>query len=259
PTIDMLPTSGVFPLGATLDHVGILTKTMEDLIDAFRAIARPDPKPQRVARSERKLGTIGIPGDYFFEGCDKTVSRNFRRAIEKIANSGQFKIQENINIPDHQRISRIRRSIQVKEASWFYEELATNPKKRELVGKDVLSFFDAGLKTGMMEYMVSSVERVRFIARMVKVFESIDFLAMPTCLTLPPKLDEILGKEAGAIRNKLVRNTEAYTLCGFPPLSMPTHKQGSNELPTANEISGSSKKDLEVLEAGREIWNFLHG
>ena len=39
PTIGTISMSGIFPLSATLDHVGILTKNMSDMSYAFRAIS----------------------------------------------------------------------------------------------------------------------------------------------------------------------------------------------------------------------------
>jgi aspartyl-tRNA(Asn)/glutamyl-tRNA(Gln) amidotransferase subunit A len=260
PTLGTLSTIGVFPLSATLDHIGILTKTMDSMSDAFRAIThQPPPNDKsRKSTSSPKI-EIGIPTeDYFFEDCDKSVSRAFWKTIEKMTETGQFEIVRNIDIPDHSRFSRIRKSIQVKEAGWFYEELVTDPEKRKLVRPDVLGFLDKGRMTGMLEYMMSSVERLHMISKMAGVFKAVDFLAMPTCLAVAPRLEEILGKEAGSIRLKLVRNTEPFNLCGFPSLSLPTHDLGSSFLPTAIEISGNAGSDIPLIEVGQQIWNCLH-
>ncbi|MDA4112109.1 MAG: amidase [Thaumarchaeota archaeon] len=260
PTIGIIPTSGIFPLSATLDHAGIMTKTMADMVTAFRAIDRlqPDQKTSGLNRSASSKVKMGIPNDYFFEDCEKNVSRAFWNAIDKMRKSDQFAIEEKVTIPNYSRMSRIRRSIQVKEASWFYEELVSKPEKRALVRPDVLSFLVAGSKIWMMEYMVSSLERLEFITGMQKVFGRVDFLAMPTCLISAPRLDDVAGKEAGSIRRQLVRNTEPFNLCGFPSLSIPTNRLGSPSLPTAIQISGMSNNDLELLQAGQKIWDCLH-
>jgi len=47
PSLGALSTEGVFPLGATLDHSGLITKTMPDLVTAFSALRGGDAAPQR--------------------------------------------------------------------------------------------------------------------------------------------------------------------------------------------------------------------
>ena len=144
------------------------------------------------------------------------------------------------------------------EAYWFYQDLVEDPEKRKLVGKDVMSFFDSGSKVGMMELLVSSQERLRLNSSISSVLQKVDFIAMPTCLTTAPKLEDILGREAGSIRRQLVRNTEPFNVCGFPSLTIPSNRLDSSELPTGMEISGRAFADNELLEFGERVWRLLH-
>jgi aspartyl-tRNA(Asn)/glutamyl-tRNA(Gln) amidotransferase subunit A len=270
PTISTLSTAGVFPLSATLDHVGLLTKTVPDMIRAFKALTtknginnsaalslRRDDAQKDERSGNRKL-RIGIPNSYFFEDSEKAVDKAFWAAIDKLRKADEFEVVEGIVVPDYDRISRIRRSIHVKEASWFYEELTQKPELRAIVHKDVMTFFDAGLKVGMAEYMMAWTERLSYIGKMSQLFRSIDYLAMPTCLCVAPKLDEIEGKEAGSIRRQLVRNTEPFNLGGFPALALPATKMSST-LPASIQIAGGFYTDLALLEACEIIWNNIQG
>ncbi len=260
PTFGTISTAGIFPLSATLDHVGILTKNMSDMRVAFDALAhentmvaeKTSPKSSPVSRTK-----IGVPESYFFEDCVPEVEKAFWRSIEAIREVG-FQVVEDLEIPGIEKMARTRRTIQVAEAYWFYQDLVEDPKKRKLVGKDVMSFFDSGSKVGMMELLVSSQERLRLNSSISSVLQKVDFIAMPTCLTTAPKLEDILGREAGSIRRQLVRNTEPFNMCGFPSLTIPSNRLDSSELPTGMEISGRAFDDNELLEFGERVWRLLH-
>jgi len=258
PTFGTISTSGVLPLGATLDHVGILTRNMEDMQTAFGAVTGQSAVRKRSAsRSLKPKQKIGIPGAYFFENCTPEVEKAFWRAIDTIRKFG-CSVEEEIEIPGVEKINRTRLTIQMAEGAWFYRDLVKDPEKRKLVGKDVMTFFDAGSKTSEMQLLISSRERIALMSGIAGAFQKVDFLAMPTCLTTAPKLDDIMGKEAGGIRRQLVRNTEPFNLCGYPSLSIPSHRLNSSELPTAIELCGRPLEDREVLAAGEQVWEFLH-
>jgi len=255
PTFGTISTSGVLPLGATLDHVGFLTKNMRDMQIAFGAFTGATQKRSRSGVA--KKWKIGIPQNYFFEDCTPDVEKAFWRSIDSIRNAGNS-VEEGIEIPGAEKINRTRLTIQMAEGSWFYRDLVNDPEKRKLVGKDVMTFFDAGSRTSQMQWLQASKERMALISAISRAFQKVDYLAVPTCLTTAPKLEDILGKEAGSIRRQLVRNTEPFNLCGFPSLSIPTHRLHSADLPTALELSGRPFDDAQLLAAGQEIWETLH-
>lgn len=254
PTHGVISTSGVLPLGATLDHVGILTKNMPDMHVAFLALTRGEYSTKGSSGSRPK---IGIPGSYFFEDCSPDVEKSFWHAVEVIREAG-FAVLEDLEIWGFEKISRTRLTIQLAEAFWFYQDLVKDPQKRKLVGKDVLGFLERGAKIGKMEQMVSSSERISLISNVSRSLQEVDFIVMPTCLTTAPKLDDVIGKEAGSIRKQLVRNTELFNICGFPSLTIPANRLDSSELPTGIEISGRPLEDNQLLEAGERVWKLLH-
>lgn len=261
PTFGAISTAGVIPLSATLDHLGILTKNMSDMRVAFDALVGGSMKNEIDAEKSpaRKWG-IGIPGSYFFEDCVSEVEKSFWNAIDAIRKSDRFTIVENLEIPEVEKINRTRLTIQLSEMFWFYQDIVNNEEMRDLVGKDVLAFFERGSKIGKMEQLISSADRTSIILAMETVLQEVDLIAMPTCLTTAPKIQDVLGKEAGTIRRQLVRNTELFNLCGLPSLTIPSNKfESSGELPTAIEISGRANEDETLLEAGELISQSIYG
>ena len=257
PTLGLLNTSGVIPLSGTLDHVGILTKNMEDMGVAFKALTRSGEIQNRTSTPVLEELTIGIPGKYFFEDCVPSVEKAFWKSVEAMKEAG-ITIIEDIEIAEVELINPTRLTIQLAEMYWFYQDLVNEPERGKHVAKDVMSFFARGSKVGMMEQMLASRQRFSLIASLSRALQNVDLIAMPTCLTTAPKMEDVLGQEAGSIRKQLVRNTELFNVTGFPSVTLPTNRQDSEELPTALEISGKANDDRELLAVGESIWNLIH-
>lgn len=92
PTFGRVSKHGVFPLCWTMDHVGPMTRTVEDNALFLSAIASYDPRdPYSVDRPAEDFardlrrdirGTvIGIPRDFYFEHVDDEVEALVREAV----------------------------------------------------------------------------------------------------------------------------------------------------------------------------------
>jgi len=256
PTIDTISSFGVFPLSATLDTVGVLARTMEDLSFVLE-ILMPEKflkKPENQVRKPK----IGIPGKRYFEGGDSSVIKAFWDTIDKIR--GEFEIVENISIPDEEKIAPVRRTIMLREGAWFYSEVLGNEEYRKKMDAGVLAPLDAGGKMGMIESMLAESFRVAFTSKMFGLFDAVDFVATPTCLIEAPKLEDMLDREEYARqRPLLIRNPEVWNLCGFPALTLPNHRLDSNSLPVGFQLAGRYGSDARVLKAGNDIWRLIHG
>jgi len=99
PTFGRVSKRGVFPLSWTLDHVGSLTRTVEDNALLLNALAGHDPadpyssrRPaEDFARDLRRGirgGVIGVPESFYFEHLDGEVEEKVREAIEVFRASG---------------------------------------------------------------------------------------------------------------------------------------------------------------------------
>lgn len=258
PTLGTISSFGVFPLSATLDTVGILARTMDDL--AFILSNLIPEKFARITMTRRrplKKLRIGIPGKRYFDEAHKSVIKAFWSVIHKARE--EFEIVEGVSIPDEEKISRVRRSIMLREGAWFYAEVLRNPEYREKMDPDVLAALDAGGKMGMLEAMQAESFRLAFTSKMFGIFESVDFVATPTCLIGAPKLEDMVNRsEYASQRQLLIRNPEVWNLCGFPALTIPSHRLDGHSLPTGFQIAGRYGDDAGVVETGSEIWRLIH-
>jgi len=248
PTLGSLSLEGVFPLSATLDHAGLLTKTMPDMVRAYENLTGTG-RPRAGVKGRGGKVRVGVLTGHFMEEIEEKVAKNFWRSIDKMEGSGEFVAVE-IPIPsEFQRFTLARGAIQLKEAAWFFEELVNSESVAAKMNPDVVTLLRRGMKFGQVSYMGANVVRLESIRAFGRLLKGLDVLATPTTRAVAPRLDDVLGKEAGRLRKLLLQNTEVFNLCGFPSLSIPSNP-GSTELPTAIQLSSGLGEDSLVLRAG---------
>jgi len=248
PTLGRLSLEGVFPLSPTLDHMGLLTRTMPDMVASFEALSgeKVSPTPRR------RIRVAALKG-HFIEGAEASVSRNFWRAVEMMRASGRFAVKEVEAGPEFARYGRARGTILVREGSWFYEELASSRDAEARMDAGVLALLRRGLKTADLRYFESNLVRLESIGAVGRLLKGFDAVVTPTTGIVAPRLGEVVGKEAGEIRQSLIRNTEVFNLCGFPAVSVPSNPGGKG-LPTGLQLACPAGEDgLTITVAGEAL------
>ena len=166
--------------------------------------------------------------------------------------SGDFVAVEVPTDSSYERFTRARGAIQLKEAAWFYEELVNSEKVSAKMNPDVLTLLRRGMQVGQVRYLGANLVRLESIRVFGRLLKGLDVLAMPTTRVVAPRLDDVLGKEAGRLRRLLLQNTEVFNLCGFPALSIPSNP-GSAELPTGDAV-GVRAWARTSSRSGRATW-----
>jgi aspartyl-tRNA(Asn)/glutamyl-tRNA(Gln) amidotransferase subunit A len=248
PTLGLLSLEGVFPLSATLDHAGLLTRTMPDMIAAFDHIAKAPRK--RVPRRRQSVRIrIGVPSKHFLDETEEKVARNFWRALDRMRASEGFSVVEVPTDSSYERFTTARAAIQLREAAWFYEELVKSKRIASHMNADVVTLLRRGVHVGQIRYLGANLVRLESVRVFGRLLKGLDALAMPTTRMAAPRLADIAGKEAGRLRKLLLQNTEVFNLSGFPALSIPTNP-GGGELPTAIQFACGLGEDPLALQIG---------
>ena len=248
PTLGSLSLEGVFPLSATLDHAGLLTRTMPDMVTAFDQLTgtrRPRGNAKRPGGKIR----VGILTKYFLDDTEEKVAKSFWKAIDRMEASGDFVAVEVPTDPSYERFTRARGAIQLMEAAWFYEELVKSEGVAAKMNSDVLTLLRRGMRFGQVRYLGANLVRLESIRAFGRLLRGLEVLAMPTTRIVAPRLDDVQGNETGRLRHLLLQNTEVFNLCGFPALSIPSNP-GTTDLPAAMQLAGGLGEDALVLRAG---------
>ncbi len=114
PTHDLLSREGIYPQSWSLDHVGFMTRSVEDLRLTLGALTGVDTK------SRIKKPRIGVPTTYFNEAGTEEVTRNYEDTVAKLKSTGAEFID--FKLPDSFRVVHsAHRIIMFAEAAAVHE------------------------------------------------------------------------------------------------------------------------------------------
>ena len=253
PTYGRVSLRGVFPLSWNLDHVGPLTRTVEDAALLLQVISTYDPiDPASIKMltgdylghlvddMEGRKISFGI-GDYI-ESADSEVLDAVREAVQAFASIG-CRVQE-VDVSWMREAALANKTMtQADGAAIHHERLKEHP---DWFGEDIRRRLEDGAKTTSTEYILARRTQAEVRKRCEQFFESYDFLIVPTTPITAPLIEGIDAVEQAA---RLTRFTAPFNLTGLPALSLPCGFTKAG-LPIGLQIVSRAWADAKVLNAG---------
>ncbi|MEJ7633048.1 MAG: amidase [Rubrobacteraceae bacterium] len=231
PTFGRVSKHGVFPLSWTLDHVGPITRRVEDNALILNALAGHDPRdfysvdlPSEDFTRDLRLGVrgavIGIPRDFYFEHVEEEIEARVREAAEVFRSLGA-EVRE-VAIPNAWETLKAQRLTLASEAYAVHEErLKTEPERFDDQGLERLL---TGEKLEAYRYANAQQRKLRSREEFVDVLESVDVILTPTvpipATEIGQRQTNIHGYEE-AVYSALTRLTGPTNMNGLPSLSIP--------------------------------------
>lgn len=259
PTFGRVPKTGVFPLSPTLDHVGPLTRTVEDNALVLSTLAGHDPgdpysadlPPEDFASIlDRGVeGTVvGVPTGFFFEHLDPEVEARAREAVETFRSLGSD-VRE-VTIPNVWETLHAQRLTLAAEAYAVHEErLKTEPEKFDDQGLERL------LKGGDLKaYRYANAQMRKLLSRreFEGVLRDVDIILAPSvpipATPIGQRQISIEGYEE-AVYSALTRLTGPTNMNGLPSLSVPCGTTASG-LPVGLQIMGRPFDEATLYRFG---------
>ncbi len=242
PTYGRVSCRGVIPLSWTLDHVGPISKTVEDaalMLDVIAGYDAMDPASADVPVPEytRALAMpaaklrLGIPRSPYFDGLDPDVQKAVEAAIDVLAKhtSGA----RDVTLPPANGLNLIGPEAYAYHTKWIAESPNLyQPQTRAILQRS------AGSKAPAY---AQALHRVYLLRREIKtVFDSVDLLITPT-MPLPP-----VTIEESAWQSATTRNTSPFDVFGLPAISVPCGFTSAG-LPVGLQLSGAPFAESTVL------------
>jgi len=230
PTHGLVPHSGVFGLEPTIDYVGPMARTVEDVATALACVAGSDgddPRQAHVPASvpaytdalSRGAGglRIGILAEGFgVEGGDRSVDECVREAIHVLERKGAR--TESVSVPLHTRAPLALLPIYLEGGKRMYDTNFGGSFARTYYPASFISIFgrlkqshgrefSPNLKLNLMQghflqqhyggrlYARAQNVRPTFVAQYDRVLAGVDLLAMPTVPLRAPRWREPMNYE----------------------------------------------------------------
>jgi aspartyl-tRNA(Asn)/glutamyl-tRNA(Gln) amidotransferase subunit A len=260
PTFGRVSKSGVFPLAWTLDHVGPLTRTVEDnalLLNALAGYDAQDPysadRPAedfaRELRRSVRGGSVGVPANHYFENVESEVEERVREAIE-VFRSLDVEVRE-VEIPDLPETLKAQRIILAVEAYTVHEERLKGEPER--FGDEISDRIrDAEHLKAYRYAKAQQITKRRSLEEFERALEEVDVLLTPTVPIAATEIGqrevEIDGHEE-LVFSALTRLTGPTNLNGLPSLSVPCGFTSSG-LPVGLQLIGRSFDEATLYRYG---------
>jgi amidase len=279
PTFGLVPYSGCFPMELTLDTIGPMAATVEEVATALEVLAGPDgldprqdgvaPLPATDLRSRVDGLRVGVLAEGFGAG-DPEVDAVARRAVDVLASLGH-PVSE-VSVPLHADGIHIWSAIEVEGAGALIAGAPTNVR-----GEFPLELYEAFLRASSARpdalptlvkvralaarylqerYRGLYYGRAQNLARELRtaydgVLGAVDLLVMPTVPIVAPELNRPDGPGWENDRAVIMRNTSPFSIAGLPALTLPCGEVRG--LPVGLTVVGRWSHDHLVLRAAYSL------
>lgn len=248
PYLGRISTYGVVPVSWTLDHIGILARTVTDTAIVFQTIAGYDPRdlysldmpvPDCLKNLEKqKAPRLGLVRKYFFEHADDEMRRHTEEVVERLRRAGA-RVEEITPPPSFATIRDIGRTIMAVEAATNHLEMFT--KHRDEYGPKIKELIEEGLKTSATDYAKALQTRLQQRADMEPLLHQVDALLTPGATSAAPF--SLASTGSAAMQGP-------WSILGVPAISLPTGLN-KDSLPLAIQLSAPPKAEDHLLAVAR--------
>jgi aspartyl-tRNA(Asn)/glutamyl-tRNA(Gln) amidotransferase subunit A len=254
PTYGELPTEGVVPLSATLDHVGPMARSVADVAVLFQVMK--GMQPTGVLPAPRRL-VFGVPGSYFADSIDEDVSQALGRVRAELAAAGHETIDVEI---EHARTTAdVYLHIVLPEASWHHAPLLERHASSYSPG--VRLRLEMGRYVLAEDYLRAMKMRDTLALRVDRALEGCDALLLPTLPMAAPPLGSTtvqINGRSEPVRGAMLRLTQLFNLTGHPSVALPAGN-GRDGLPRSLQLVGQRHATERLLGAAAAVARQISG
>lgn len=261
PTRGLISLDGVFPLAASLDHVGPITRTVADAALLLEALA-PDTKAGEAIRGTPYDGLsglrLGVPVNYFHDRLDPEIDLALRDLHTALAEAG-VELAE-IEVPLTEAILPSQWGIMLSEAAFVHRESIR--ARAASFGDDVRLLIETGSLLSAQDYLLVKEAQLRLHRAWSDMFARIDALIVPTVPAVAARRDQDAFTWSDGtvepVTEAYVRLNAGANLTGLPALTVPAGMHSSG-LPFGAQFIGPSQSENVLVKLGQVVETITGG
>ncbi len=257
PTFGRVSKAGAFALADSLDHIGPLTRSVEDNARMMQVLAGYDPDdpnsidapvPDYLASIKQGVSGIKIGLDRQYISCamDPAVIENIESVAAVFQRLGAELVE--VNMPEHGALVEGSGVTLGAEVAMAHQAYYTDNKN--LYGPGLQDLIEGGLAASAVQYADMERKREVFRAGINQLFQRVDLLLNPAMIVNVPDLGamDVAVADLEVLRN-FITFTVPFNYSGHPALTMPTGLD-SGGLPQSFQLIGPMLGEASLLQAG---------
>ena len=227
PTWGRVSRHGVFELAATLDHVGVMARSVADAATMFAAIAGADPLDPTASQSALpdyvaglNVGVqglrIGIDRQWLQDGVDEQILAALNEALAVLCSQGA--VLEEVRVPDVSGMIWDWFGVCAVQTALAHKE--TYPAAKDHYGPALSELLDKGNAMTGLDYQQLLLRREDFRGRLNRLLTEVDVLALPVLAFQTPSIERMENVDHDLIAG-LHRFTCPFNMSGHPGIILP--------------------------------------
>jgi len=247
PTQSSVSRKGMFPLSSTLDSVGLMATTLDDVARVFGVLSSQEVG--RASQCDLQSLRICVIEDFFFDSIQANVLDAFEESLRRLSEGG-VKIVRISGQPLAQvGAINVKGGFQAAEAyATHHDELSRSDCR---IDSRVATRIRRGATQSALDYLTCVRLRAELIAEFWPLVDRFDVIAVPTVPVAAPTFSSIERDEEYFSTNLLLlRNPSVVNLLDGCAVSMPNR---GGETPTGLMLIGRRNADLHLLNAAKAV------
>ncbi len=241
PTKGLWSLEGIFPLSPSLDHPGLIGRSVDDVVLLADALGMdPTCSDGRIPRVSILSGLIGLPPSAQVRALFEDAMARLRPEVIIDPRPLAYMFEGAFDMFS---------TIVLAEAGTYHFGLNDEAKFADYE-PETRSRLDIAKAVTIGSYANSLQRRRGFVAELDHQMREIDFLILPTTPCTAPRRGEpviTIGEWTGSVREALMTYTAPFNLAGLPAISLPL-PVGAGELPAGLQIVGRRGADAALLK-----------
>jgi aspartyl-tRNA(Asn)/glutamyl-tRNA(Gln) amidotransferase subunit A len=241
PTYGRVPTDGVVALSWTMDHVAPMATTVADAAAVLDGLLGAGSSLAALGHTtSRRLG-VPMAG---FADAEPGVADAVRRVLDALADAGLPVDEVKRPTADDLALANAAGLIVSRcEAAAFHHSLGLD---RDLYWDEVAEQLERARSVPAVEYLDAQRVRAELAADLLRAFDDVDVLALPTVPVVAP-----LRTDFPAHLMLLARNAIPWSFVGFPAVSVPCG--AADGLPVGLQLVAQPGREDLLVEVGRTV------
>src|SRR5262245_24873602 len=255
PTYGLVSRYGAFPLAESLDHMGPMTRTVEDAARLLGVLAGHDPRdPTSLSSPVPNYGAsigesvagmrVGIDRNYVETGVSKDVIAIVDSALQTLTELGAVVVE--VELPACGDLIKGWGTTCGAECALAHTQYF--PARRADYGPALTQLLDGGLAAPATEYATLERARERFRTELETLLRRVDVIIAPAMVIAPPRLDAMDTVLAGGIAD-FITFTAPFDYSGHPTITLPGGLNADG-LPIGVQLIGRLLGEPTLIRAG---------